>query len=142
MLEPKRLVKCTQCGGDGSKWIWIDSSYQRGRDCDFCSGDGTISADRLNWLWDRAALGKPGDRAARRCWILGVILAFDVGFAVTSGKEFSFKVFALGLVLTWISAMVARYATACRDQKRIKQWLRNNPEPRERVYRRKKAVAA
>jgi hypothetical protein len=94
---------------------------------------GKLTPERRDWLWDRDLLKRPGEPAAHACWVLGALVSFDV--ALAHGNSFAL-VFGSGLLLTLFFGSVAGLVTIGSDQRRIKQWMKDHPEP-GRVKRKK-----
>lgn len=106
--------------------MWIDGSFRITTPCDYCLGKGKLAPERRDWLWDRDALRRPGERAARGCWLLGGLVSVDVALAHWSSFAL---VLVCGLLLTLFCGGVAGLVTVGSDQRRIKQWIKDHPEP-------------
>ena len=75
---------------------------------------------------------KAGRTRARGCWLLGGLVSVDVALAHWSSFAL---VLVCGLLLTLFCGGVAGLVTVGSDQRRIKQWIEDHPEP-ARVKRR------
>jgi hypothetical protein len=81
--------------------MWIDGSFRITTPCDYCLGKGKLYPERRDWLWDRDGLRRPGERAARGCWLLGGLVSVDVALAHWSSFAL---VLVCGLLLTLFCA--------------------------------------